>query len=371
MKTLPDTLPESGLDERTVLETFGAAIETRSADLGAVDAMAHMNPPPPEIAVEITRLNARYNQNLLHPDLSPFATEAEARVIDWLSPFFGMMAGRMCGGSTLANLTALWCAREHGARSVVASADSHLSVRKSAHILGMGFETVRVDAVGRLDPAALPELDHAALVLTAGTTGRGAIDPLTASFVGEAAWVHVDAAWAGPMRLSRYAGRLDGIQRADSVAVSGHKWFFQPKDSALVLFADASSLDAIAFAGSYLTQPNVGVQGSRGAVGVTLLATLLAWGRAGVDARVSKCVQLAEALADRIGADDRFVLKQPPDTGVVNWRPREGVTDSFVDGLRRVASTFTIDGETWMRNVAANPNAGIDAVWQRIESALD
>ena len=52
-----------------------------------------------------------------------------------------------------------------------------------------------------------------------------------------AKWVHLDASWAGPLRLSLLHCHLfDGIEKADSVAISAHKWLFQPKDSALVLF---------------------------------------------------------------------------------------------------------------------------------------
>ena len=53
----------------------------------------------------------------------------------------------------------------------------------------------------------------------------------------DAAWIHVDAAWAGPLVLSeQHKGRLAGIERADSVAVSAHKWLFQPKEAGLVFF---------------------------------------------------------------------------------------------------------------------------------------
>jgi L-2,4-diaminobutyrate decarboxylase len=186
-----------------------------------------MDPAPAAIAARLVGLNASVNQNLLHPDLSPFATEAERKVIDWLAPYFGMATGHMCAGSTIANLAALWCAREHGATHVVASVDAHISVPKAANILGMPFVTVRTDRVGRIDPAHMPALDGAALVLTAGTTGRGVIDDL--DLRGGAAWLHVDAAWGGPLRLTRYADRLRGIEHAQSVAVSAHKWFFQPR----------------------------------------------------------------------------------------------------------------------------------------------
>ena len=67
------------------------------------------------------------------------------------------------------------------------------------------------------------------------------------------------------------------ITKADSVAVSAHKWLFQPKDSALIMFQNPELANsAISFGGGYLTSPNVGVQGSRGAVAIPLLATLIA-----------------------------------------------------------------------------------------------
>ena len=74
-----------------------------------------------------------------------------------------------------------------------------------------------------------------ALFLTAGTVATGAIDHLKS--LPSAPWVHVDAAWAGPLRFSnQYASLLDGVENADSVGFSAHKWMYQPKGAALVLF---------------------------------------------------------------------------------------------------------------------------------------
>ena len=366
----PATLPDVGWGEDETLALFSAEMGASSAFLGGEAALAHMDPPPPEIAVGISALNARYNQNLLHPDLSPLATEAEARVVAWIAEAFHMAAGHMCGGSTIANLTALWAARESGARRIVASKEAHLSIPKAAHILGLDCDIVDVDARGCLLLDAVSDLHEAALVLTAGTTGRGVIDPLRHPRAREARWLHVDAAWGGPLRLSRYGALLDGVEAASSVSISAHKWLFQPKDSALCLFADSAAQDRVAFQGSYLARPNVGVQGSRGAVGLTLLATLIALGREGIDERIHRCMTLAEGLASRLDDDSRTVLKAAPETGVVNWRPTSGVTDESVQSLRGVASTVTIDDETWMRNVAANPHARLDRVWDRVSATL-
>jgi glutamate/tyrosine decarboxylase-like PLP-dependent enzyme len=366
-ESLPDALPQRGIGEEAAWEELARAVETRSALLGSDIALAHMDPPTPEIAARLVGLNARYNQNLLHPDLSPFATLAERRVIGWLAPFFGMRAGHMCSGSTIANLTALWAAREQGARQVVASADAHVSVAKAAHILGMPFLPVLVDAAGRLDRAALPDLGRAALVLTAGTTGRGVIDDLGPA---GARWLHVDAAWAGPLRLTRHAGLLAGIERADSVAVSAHKWLYQPKDSALVLFRDPAAQEAISFGGSYLAVPNVGVQGSRGAAAIPLLGTLLAWGQRGLAERIEGCMALADELARRLADDPRARLCQLPETAVFNWQPKMHPIEEVLAQLGPTASRTRIAGETWVRMVAANDHADGAKIWARIDAAL-
>ncbi len=364
MDQFADHLPETGIGEDLALSRISALATDAAARLGDPLSLAHMDPPPPRIASELVGLNATLNQNLLHPDLSPFATKAETTVIQWLLPHFGMADGHLCAGSSLANLEALWAAREHGATQVVASAEAHLSVRKAADILGLPFTAVAVDADGRLDRAQLPDLSKTALVLTAGTTGRGVIDSLAPA---DALWVHVDAAWAGPMRLTRHAGLLDGIEHAHSIAVSAHKWFLQPKDSALVMFASSAATDPVRYGGSYLATPNVGVQGSRSAAGVALLGTLLAFGRAGIAHWIEGSIALSQGLAARIDADPRLELKQHPETGVLNWRPTGGLSPELLRALGTVASSVRIDDALWVRHVAANPNADIDAIWERIQ----
>lgn len=85
----------------------------------------------------------------------------------------------MCSGSTLANLTALWAARDEGGiKKIVASEASHLSIRKSAQILGLPYEEIPTNSKGQLNPSGLNNLSEACLVLTAGTTATGSIDPL-------------------------------------------------------------------------------------------------------------------------------------------------------------------------------------------------
>lgn len=370
---LPEQLPDAGLGSRQALDLLAPIVLGRAARLNDPASFAHMDPPTPWITWATTLWNASLNQNLLHPATAPAARELEAKVLAWLAPCFGMSGGHMTPGSTLANLTALWAAREcAGIREVVASESAHLSVGKSAHILGLGLRQLPVDAAGALRRDTLPaDLSRTALVLTAGTTSTGAIDPLEEA--GRAAWTHVDAAWGGPLRLTRHAARLAGIERADSVAVSAHKWLFQPKESALVLFRDNAKAEAaISFGGAYLTVPNVGVLGSHGATAVPLLATLLAWGRSGLAARIERCVDLAERFAQFVRDDARLQLLAPPQTAIVAWRPRQAAA---FERVRRAlppgsTSTTTLGGEPWFRNVAANPDADVQWLVDTVRQAL-
>ena len=317
-----------------------------------------MDPPTPWVAWAGAQWAAALNQNLLHPDTAPVARELEERVVGWLAPFFGMSGGHLVPGSSVANLTALWAARElRGVEEVVASEAAHLSVRQ-------GGRSARPAATGTGDLREPGDLSRAALVLTAGTTVTGAVDPLGAGV--DAAWRHVDAAWAGPLRLSeRHAALLDGIETADSVAVSGHKWLFQPKESALVLFADAERAhEAISFGSGYLAKPNVGVLGSHGAAALPLAATLLAWGRSGTAERIDRCMDIAARLCELIDADERLELCSGPETGIVVWRPLGDVDlDALRAGMERGFVSITeLDGERRLRSVSANPMADPELV---------
>jgi L-2,4-diaminobutyrate decarboxylase len=372
---LPAMLPAEGIGAERALRELAPALLAKAADLGAPDAFAHMDPPTPWISWAVTLWTASRNQNLLHPATAPAARGLERCVVDWLAPLFGMDGGHMTPGSTVANLTALWAAREsRGIRRVVASEDAHLSVRKAADILGLDYQSVPTGTDGGLCNADMPsDLYDACLILTAGTTSRGAVDDL--GLGDDAAWVHVDAAWAGPLRLSaRYSATLDGIGRADSVAISAHKWLFQPKESALIFFKDtAASHAAISYGDDYLATPNIGLLGSHGATAAPLLATLLAYGRSGLALWIDRSMGHARRLADAVLATPALELLAPPHTGVIVWRPRDTATlGAAFDALPQGStSRIMIHGENWFRNVAANPNVDIDRLIAGIKDLFE
>lgn len=372
-EVLPERFPELGLGEIETLELLAPHILGRAARLDDPQSFAHMDPPTPWITWVTSLWNARLNQNLLHHETGPFALEAEERVIGWLAPYFGMEGGHMCSGSTLANLTALWAARESGGiKKIVASDTAHLSIVKASKILGLPIEIIESDFQDRMIRRKLSDLSNACLVLTAGTTKTGIIDDL--SLVGSAKWTHIDGAWAGPLRFSsKHSHLLDGIDKADSVSVSAHKWLFQPKESALILFKNnEAATKEISFGSEYMSSPNIGIQGSRGASAVSLLATIIAWGREGIASYVDLAMSNSEKFAIEIQKDERTSLWGFPQTGVTVFRPTGLSTRDFMANLPAgVFSTCNFGHEIWVRSVAANPMVDIERILRTVTKGLD
>ena len=362
-RAIPQSLPETGLGDPAALELLAPHVLSRSANLGSETSLAHMDPPTPEITWATALWNASQNQNLLHPATSPFASEAEALCISWLAPFFGMSGGHFCAGSTIGNLTALWAARNYaGIRKVVASEHAHNSIKKCCDILSLDLELLPAD--NRMC-AVVPRngLSGCCLILTAGTTGGGAIDPLNSCH--DASWVHVDAAWAGPLRLSHtYAGLLDGIEKADSVAVSAHKMLLQPKESAFILFREYDKImPSISTAGAYLAKPTVGVQGSRSASAISLLAFLLSCGRSGVERILDDLIHNSELLFDFLERSANFETAVRPVTGINVFRSNRIATMDLLGKLPQgMFSSFQYQSDSWLRSVSANPGANLEKI---------
>ncbi|NKC15072.1 MAG: aspartate aminotransferase family protein [Gammaproteobacteria bacterium] len=370
--SLPEVLPELGMGAQAALRELSPIALDGAAQLFHPGYFAHMDPATPTVAWAAALWQIAANQNLLHPDAAPAARELERRVIDWLKPFFGMAGGHLVPGSTIANFTALWAAREvRGIRRVIASDRAHLSARKAADILGLEYAAVAAGPDHRMVLDDRTDRADVAVVLTAGTVATGAVDELG---VTNAAWVHVDGAWGGPLRFSdRYAALLDGVEQADSVGFSAHKWCYQPKGTAAVLFRDAEAAHAaMSYGGGYLAVPNVGLLGSAPANALPFAATLLAWGRAGLARRIGAGMEMARAFADRLRAEPRIQVWGEPVTGVVVWRPRDVPSTHLRDRLEDAWVSLTdIDGEVWLRCVAANTSADLDWVMDRIRAALD
>ncbi len=195
------------------------------------------------------------------------ASQLELVVIDWLRRWLGYpdsAGGLLTSGGSAASLDAFVAAREaagHPARATVYMSDqSHSAQVRAAMIIGIRGERIRMvasDGRFRLDMEALARAvadDRAAgfnpiaVCANAGASSTGAIDPLEAIAdycEAEGIWLHVDAAYGGFAVVTDQGKKLlRGIERADSIGLDAHKWFFQPYEAGCLLVKDLSTLES-------------------------------------------------------------------------------------------------------------------------------
>jgi hydrogenase expression/formation protein HypE len=118
-------------------------------------------------------------------DGGPATAAMEKEAVRELAAMFrypGEHLGHLTTSGTIANLEALFVARElHPGSAVAVSAEAHYTHERMGHVLGLDTVRVAVDDLGRMDLEALERLLRAGgigtVVVTAGTTGLGAIDP--------------------------------------------------------------------------------------------------------------------------------------------------------------------------------------------------
>ena len=120
-------------------------------------------------------------------DGGPATAQMEKEVVAQLAAMFGYgpsTSGHLTSSGTIANLEALFVAREiHPGKGIAYSADAHYTHTRMCHLLGIERHAVpdrRRRAGWTCD--ALEELLRpgtvGTVVMTAGTTGLGAIDPI-------------------------------------------------------------------------------------------------------------------------------------------------------------------------------------------------
>jgi glutamate/tyrosine decarboxylase-like PLP-dependent enzyme len=322
---------------------------------------------------------------------SPLGAHLERVALGWLKELFGLpagWAGVLTSGATMANFTALACARrwvglrlgvdveQEGLAAlppipVFGGGYVHPSDLKALSMLGIGRGNVRMlarDGVGRIDLAALErslaELDGAPsiVIVSAGEVNAGDFDPLGPMVElaeRHGAWVHVDGAFGLFAALSpRTRHLVEGIERADSVIADGHKWLNVPYESGFAFVKDPALLPAVfTSSAAYLEDPQserptwgfLGPEMSRRARAIPIWATLRAYGREGYRTIVERHLDLAQHLARRVDeAPDLERLAEVP-LNIVCFRARPpGVPEEDLDDLnRRIGEAALLDGRVF------------------------
>lgn len=310
-------------------------------------------------------ISTALNANAFIWRVSPIGSELEGITVDWLRQGFGLpdtFDGVFNDTASVSTLSALACARQRATGNAskaglgaaprlrfYTSSQAHSSVERAAMILGLGREgvrTIELDEALAMRPDALRAAvteDRAegwipaGIVATIGTTGTTAIDPVAAIAdiaTAEDLWLHVDAAYAGPVALiPEMRHYFAGWERADSIVINPHKWMFTPFDCSLLLTRDMETLrDALSLVPEYLRTYDgkdagrdymeyVPQQGRR-ARGIKMWMQLRYFGLSGLRARLQEHIDLAHELAGWIEQDPDAELLFGVPFGTVCFRMR-------------------------------------------------
>ena len=376
--------------------------------------IGHQVPASVPIAGLFDSVGSITNQPMAIYEMGPWATAVEHSLVRALCRKIGWAADESTGvlthGGSLANLTALLTARnivfpnswEDGVPDnavLIAHADAHYCVSRSAGILGLGSRRIvkaQLDSFRRMDPERLEQtirqcIDSGqrimAVVACACATPIGAFDPI--SQIADICeryniWLHVDAAHGGSVLMSRtHRKLLDGIERADSVVWDAHKMMFVPALCAAVLFRQREHrFKTFEQDAPYLfDRANPGMaEYDNGVRTVECTKRSLGFGLWGLWAMYGE--QLFEQLVDRtfsrcrhlfncISRADDFVAMHQPDCNIMVFRH---LPASVVSADRETQNEFqrqlrarlvrsgdfyivqtTIDGEVCLRACVMNP----------------
>ncbi|MDF2177803.1 putative pyridoxal-dependent aspartate 1-decarboxylase [Aliiglaciecola sp. CAU 1673] len=343
--------------------------------------IGHMTSALPYFHLSLAKLMVGLNQNLVKIETSKAFTPLERQVLGIMHRliFKGDDAfydthlhsahhalGAFCSGGTIANISALWVARNRllcaqgtyrgvgrdglmaglkhmnlNGLAVISSKRGHYSLGKAVDLLGLGRESLVTLPCPeqRLQPQLVREQAKAlaergirtmAIVGIAGTTETGHIDPLdeladVAEELG--CHFHVDAAWGGATLFStQHAGLLKGIERADSVTLDAHKQMYVPMGAGMVLFRDPEASNAVRHHAQYILREGskdlgaTSLEGSRNGMAMMLYAALHIFGREGYELLIDQSLAKARQFAAMLKAQPDFELTTEPTLCLLTYR---------------------------------------------------
>ena len=343
--------------------------------------IGHMTSALPYFHLPLAKLMVGLNQNLVKIETSKAFTPLERQVLGIMhnviyqqpDGFYDQhlhsarhSLGAFCSGGTVANMTALWVARNNllgpqpgfpgvsrtglmaayqhygiDGIGVVSSKRGHYSLGKAMDLLGVGRnEMIMIDCPSQtLSPEKALQAGLAyqqqgkkllAVVGVAGTTETGHIDPLdeladVAKELG--CWFHVDAAWGGATLFSeRYRNKLIGIEKADSVTIDAHKQMYVPMGAGMVLFKDPQKANAVRHHAQYILREGskdlgaTTLEGSRNGMAMLVYASLHILGRQGYELLVNQSIEKARRFADMIDQEPNFELVTKPTLSLLTYR---------------------------------------------------
>lgn len=368
-------------------------VVAQSVHTSSPSFIGHMTSALPYFILPLSKLMVGLNQNLVKIETSKAFTPLERQVLGMMhrlvyknqNDFYQTWMhsaehslGAFCSGGTVANITALWVARNnllkpdgefsgvaraglHAALkyygfdnlAVLVSSRGHYSLKKAADVLGIGQDNViaiptdennKIDCqqlIAKCQQLTANNIRILSIVGVAGTTETGNIDPLN-----ELADIakqfnthfHVDAAWGGATLLSnKYRHLLNGIDRADSVTIDAHKQMYVPMGAGLVVFKNPASVAAIEHHAEYILRKgskDLGshtLEGSRPGMAMLVYSSMHIISRQGYEMLINQGIERAHYFAELIKQHSHFELVTEPELCLLTYRYVPPVIQNFLN----------------------------------------
>jgi glutamate/tyrosine decarboxylase-like PLP-dependent enzyme len=380
------------------LEVDAARFESAWAEFGARMAgnypffhpryAGQMLKPPHPVAAAAYLAAMLVNTNNHALDGGPATSAMEQEVVRDLAAMFGLPAdalGHLTASGTIANLEALWVARELApGKAVVHGEGAHYTHARMCQVLGVRGIAAPMDSRGRLDLDAVDALcaggDVGMVVLTAGSTGLGAVDRIDEALAlreRHGVRLHADAAYGGFFTLLADDALVPGapfraLAECDSVVVDPHKHGLQPYGCGAVLFRDPAvgrlykhDSPYTYFTSGELHLGEISLECSRaGAAAAALWLTLRALDLKPI---LAAGVRAARAWADLIRESDALRLYLEPELDILTFHPVAPTCAEIDAATARVLaagmagedpiflSTLRVDGMRILRSVLMKP----------------
>ena len=375
-------IPVEPSDVAPYIDYLSEKVVAHSVRTSSPRCIGNMTTITPYFMRHLGSLMMAMNQNLVKVEaskaLSPYERQALAMmhrlVYGFSDEFYSAhiqhresTLGVMVSGGTLANITALWCARNaalgpkdgfagivseglpaaldfygYSGAVIIGSELMHYSIDKAADLLGIGARSLIKLAVDHKQRISVTELRRRvaecqarnqliiAIVGIAGTTDYGSIEPLAdMAEVAQAHGVHfhVDAAWGGPLLFSeRHMNKLAGIEQADSVTIDGHKQMYLPTGIGMVILRSPEMARFIEKQAHYTVRASSAdlgrraLEGSRSGRAMFLHAALHVIGKKGYSFLIEEGIRKARYMADALEARSEFELLTEPETNILIYR---------------------------------------------------
>lgn len=414
---LDELLPESGMGFEKTLKKAEKEILPHFLHTFSPDYMAHLHSPALLETISAELIINIFNQSMDSWDQSPVATEIEVEVIRHLLKLFSFSEngdGVFTSGGSQSNLTALTIARDRFCNEVLnhdvkkeglpssycrfrlyTSSISHFSMEKSAHLLGLGYNSVvkvPVDDDCRMDIKELERLIKEDLekgnlpfmvVATIGTTDFGSIDNIE-SISGLCKkynlYLHADAAYGSGLVVStNYKDRMGKLENLDSITIDFHKMFLLPISCSCILVKDKSYFEPFELHADYLNREEDEEEGYTNLVGKSIQTTRRAdafkvWfsflirGKSGYKSIIDHDIEMANYLYYALSRDDTFEIAIKPELSSVVFRLRgsdelnKKIRKALIHEKGIVIGQTVYKDKTYLKFTLLNPNLNTDLI---------